>query len=50
LRAQTRHRCFQVPIIGRIVLSAEGKTGTVTSSVTDAKGNRVDSTAIYDKQ
>jgi hypothetical protein len=37
-------------ISGRIVLSADGKTRTVTASGTDAKGNKVSSTAVYDKQ
>jgi hypothetical protein len=40
----------KVIISGRIVLSADGKTRTVTASGTDAKGNKVSSTAMYDKQ
>ena len=35
---------------GRIVLSADGKTRTVTTTSTDAKGKKVRSTAVYDKQ
>jgi hypothetical protein len=35
---------------GRIVLSADGKTRTVTVSGTDPKGNKFSSTAVYDKQ
>ncbi len=35
---------------GRIALSADGKTRTVTVSGTDAKGNKVSGTAVYDKQ
>ncbi len=35
---------------GRIVLSADGKTRTVTTTTTDAKGKKVRSTAVYDKQ
>src|SRR5216683_2165848 len=35
----------KVTISGRIVLSADGKTRTVTASGTDAKGNKVSSTA-----
>jgi hypothetical protein len=35
---------------GRIVISADGKSRTVTSSGTDAKGNSFKSTAVYDKQ
>ena len=34
----------------RIVLSADGKTRTVTASGTDAKGHKVSSTSVYDKQ
>jgi hypothetical protein len=40
----------KVTISGRIVLSADGKTRTVTTSSTDAKGNKVSATAVYDKQ
>src|SRR6202165_6330361 len=35
---------------GRIVLSADGKTRTVTTSGTDSKGKKVSGTAVYDKQ
>lgn len=34
----------------RIVVAADGKSRTVTVSGTDAKGNKVASTAVYDKQ
>ena len=37
-------------ISGRIVVSADGKSRTVTSSGTDLKGNKVSSMAVYDKQ
>jgi hypothetical protein len=40
----------KVTTTGRIVLSADGRTRTVTVSGTDAKGNKVSSTAVYDKQ
>jgi hypothetical protein len=40
----------KVTSVGRITLSADGKTRTVTSSATDPKGNKVSSTAVYDKQ
>lgn len=40
----------KVTTTGRIVLSADGKTRTVTSSGTDSMGNKVSSTAVYDKQ
>jgi hypothetical protein len=35
---------------GRIVVSVDGKSRTVTSSGTDSKGNKTKSTAAYDKQ
>lgn len=37
-------------LTGRITISAEGKTRTVTTSGTNAKGEKVSSTAVYDKQ
>jgi len=40
----------KITISGRIVLSADGKTRTVTTSGIDAKGNKVSSTSVYDKQ
>jgi hypothetical protein len=40
----------KVTISGRIVLSADGKSRTVTTSGADAKGNEIKSTAVYDKQ
>jgi hypothetical protein len=35
---------------GRIVVSADGKSRTVTTSGTDATGQKISSTAVYDKQ
>ena len=35
---------------GRIVVSADGKSRTVTTSGTDATGKKISSTAVYDKQ
>jgi hypothetical protein len=35
---------------GRIVLAADGKTRTVTTTGTDPKGNKISGTAVYDKQ
>lgn len=35
---------------GRIVVSADGKSRTVTLNHTDARGNKVKSIAVYDKQ
>jgi hypothetical protein len=40
----------KVTTSGRIVVSADGESRTVTLSGTDSKGNRVRSTAVYDKQ
>jgi hypothetical protein len=37
-------------ISGRIVVSADGKSRTVTTSGIDSKGTEVKSTAVYDKQ
>jgi hypothetical protein len=34
---------------GKVVVSADGKTRTVTISFTDAKGAKMTSTAVYDK-
>jgi len=35
---------------GRVVVSADGKSRTVTSTATDASGKKIHSTAVYDKQ
>jgi hypothetical protein len=40
----------KVTITGRIVISKDGKSRTVTTSGRDAKGKRVMATAVYDKQ
>jgi hypothetical protein len=40
----------KVTMTGKIVVSADGKTRTVTTSGTDAKGKKVKVTAVYDKQ
>jgi hypothetical protein len=40
----------QVTTTGRIVVSDDGRTRTVTSSGTDAQGKEFKSTALYDKQ
>lgn len=40
----------KVTATGTIVVSADGKTRTVTTSGTDAKGKTVKNTAVYDKQ
>ena len=40
----------KVIVTGRIVVSADGKTRTVTTSGTTAQGRRIKSIAVYDKQ
>jgi hypothetical protein len=40
----------KVTTSGRIVVSADGKSRTVSTSGTDSKGNKVKSTAVYDRQ
>src|SRR5262245_24324157 len=40
----------KVTASGRIVVSADGKSRTVTTSGTDAEGKRVQNRAVYDKQ
>lgn len=40
----------KVTMTGKAVVSADGKTRTVTVSGKDAAGKKVESTAVYDKQ
>jgi hypothetical protein len=40
----------KVTLTGRVVVSADGKSRTVTTSGTDAKGSKISGTAVYDKQ
>lgn len=40
----------KVTLTAHIVLSADGKTRTVTTTSTDSKGAKVTGTAVYDKQ
>jgi hypothetical protein len=40
----------KVVLTAHVVLSADGKNRTVTTHVTDAKGKKITSTAVYDKQ
>ena len=40
----------KITISGRIVISLDGKSRTVTTSGTDSKGNKVSSMAVNDKQ
>jgi hypothetical protein len=39
-----------VTLTGRVAVSADGKTRTVTTTGTDAKGGKISATAVYDKQ
>jgi len=40
----------KITVTGRIVVSANGRTRTVTTSGKDSKGSRIHTTAVYDKQ
>ena len=40
----------KVTVTGRIVISDDGKSRTVTTKGTDSKGGKTSSTAVYDKQ
>ena len=46
----TNKKAGKVTTTAKIVISADGKTRTVTISGTDPKGNKVEATAVYDKQ
>jgi hypothetical protein len=46
----TNKKGDKVTITGRAVVSADGKTRTVTITGTDSKGKKFTSTAVYDKQ
>jgi hypothetical protein len=46
----TNKKGAKVTTSGHIILSANGKRRTVTTSGTNSKGKKVISTAIYDKQ
>lgn len=40
----------KVILTGRVVVSADGKTRTLTTNGTDSKGKKVEAVAVYDKQ
>ena len=40
----------KVTVTQTVIVSADGKTRTLTSKGTDVKGNAIDSTAVYDRQ
>jgi hypothetical protein len=46
----TNKKGGKATLTGRIVISKDGKTRTVTTTATDAKGKRVKNVAVYDKQ
>ena len=46
----TNKKDGKVTVSGRAVVSADGKTRTVTLNRTDAAGKKVTGTAVYDKQ
>jgi hypothetical protein len=46
----TARKGGKVTLTGRIVVSADGKTRTVSTSGTDSAGKKVKSTGVYDKQ
>jgi hypothetical protein len=48
--ALTNKKGGKVTLTGLIVVSANGKTRTVTTTGTDPQGKKVKSTAVYDKQ
>ena len=48
--ALTGKKDGKVTVSGRIVVSANGKTRTVTTTGTDSKGKRVSTRAVYDKE
>jgi hypothetical protein len=48
--ALTGKKGGKVTVSGSIVVSANGRTRTVTTSGTDSKGKRVTTRAVYDKQ
>jgi len=45
----TNTKAGKVTVTGTVMVAADGKTRTVTTSSTDAKGTKVTSTAVYDK-
>jgi hypothetical protein len=48
--ALTGKKDGKVTLTGRIVVSANGRTRTVTTNITDANGKRIKNVAVYDKQ
>jgi hypothetical protein len=46
----TGKKAGKVTVTGRVAAAADGKSRTVTTTVTDASGKKVTSSAVYDKQ
>jgi hypothetical protein len=46
----TVKKAGKIIVTGRLVISADGKSRTVTTSVTGSDGKKVENTAVYDKQ
>lgn len=46
----TNKKNGKATLTGRIVVSGDGKTRTVTTTTTDAQGKKVTNVAVYDKQ
>ena len=46
----TNKKGGKATLTGRIVISRDGKARTVTTTATDAQGQKVTNTAVYDKQ
>ena len=46
----TNKKDGKATVMGKVVVSADGKTRTVTLHATDSAGKKVTSTAVYDKQ
>lgn len=46
----TNKKGGKATLSGRIVVSSDGKTRTVTTTATDAQGKKVTNAAVYDKQ
>src|SRR5437879_5191351 len=46
----TQKKAGKVVTMGKIVIAADGKSRTVTTSGTNAQGQKISSSAVYDKQ
>ena len=46
----TVKKAGKIIVTGRLVISADGKNRTVTTSATGSDGKKVENTAVYDKQ